>query len=389
MHENERIGRFVPLFKDLYRSAKDKLGFTPEVSICIKIDKNNAENPLGKTAHYSPSDHKIALYTQGRHIKDILRSLAHELVHHNQNCRGDFDGGVATVSGYAQEDGHLREMEREAYEVGNLIFRDWEDNLKKKGGRPLFTSTHYTQPIATSDVVAAIVGEGKKMKKNINESRLRDIIQGVIKEMFDDDLNEEDNMGMPPDVEDPDSAIVTTEQEQQITEDSGESESWNDWKNEHADDDHIKEMKHHLRALEGDRDYERKDAEYDHDDYEDDRKDESKQKTLNEDSGEEEAWHDWMNEHADDDHIKEIEHHLRSLKEDRDYDRKGAEYDHDKYEDEGYDEPSETEEETEEEAEEEVEQFTESFFPKGRSIREKARLELNEALMKRWAKSIK
>ena len=38
---------------------------------------------------------------------------------------------IATVEGYAQEDGHLREMEREAYETGNLIFRDWEDNYKR------------------------------------------------------------------------------------------------------------------------------------------------------------------------------------------------------------------------------------------------------------------
>jgi hypothetical protein len=61
-----------------------------------------------------------------------MRSLAHELVHHAQNCRGQFGGGIATVDGYAQEDGHLREMEREAYETGNLIFRDWEDGIKHK-----------------------------------------------------------------------------------------------------------------------------------------------------------------------------------------------------------------------------------------------------------------
>lgn len=60
-------------------------------------------------------------------------------------------------------------------------------------------------------------------------------------------------------------------------------------------------------------------------------------KPLEEDSGADEAWHDWKNEHADDDHIREIEHHLRALKDDRDHDRHGAEYDHDKYEDEGYD----------------------------------------------------
>jgi hypothetical protein len=56
---------------------------------------------------------------------------------------------------------------------------------------------------------------------------------------------------------------------------------------------------------------------------------------LKEDSGEDEAWHQWKNEHADDDHIREIEYHLRALKHDRDYERDEAEYDHDKYEDEG------------------------------------------------------
>ncbi len=130
-----------------------------------------------------------------------------------------------------------------------------------------------------------------------------------------------------------------------IKEDSGEDEAWHDWKNEHADDDHIKEIEHHLRSLKDDRDYEREGSEYDDDDYEDDRKDESRRRIkeggsgrklkdrgqnsprdempdrrkLTEDSGEEEAWHDWKNEHADDDHIKEIEHHLRALKDDRDY----------------------------------------------------------------------
>ena len=63
-----------------------------------------------------------------------------------------------------------------------------------------------------------------------------------------------------------------------------------------------------------------------------------KETVVTEDTGEDEAWHQWKNEHADDDHIKEIEHHLRALKGDRDYEEHGAEYDHDKYEDEGMEE---------------------------------------------------
>jgi len=615
MHEEERIGKFIPLMQSLYGAARENLGFKPHAKIYIIKSGENMQNPLGKTAHYSPSEHKIGLYTQGRHIKDILRSLAHELVHHNQNCRGDFEHAGETMAGYAQEDGHLREMEREAYECGNMIFRDWEDSLKEKGGKPLFTSTSQYVPSPTSDVVGmpllerkqmskklneqgpeereaqvakdkrkqtlaqqqaqaqrqalkerpdaknyktetgagckkylkdvetwakkheippeqmrkiakckmpstkprkgstlvdafgTLLGtnlnvglerqrragkfdakpphqtkptyaegkslfEGNKMNKELKESQLRTIVRGIIQEMVN-----EDNMGMPPNVEQQESdeqgseaaaaAATTTaggdntgqdyqvqtegeemtpreranrecakkfrpgqaahgacvrqklrrikkenkevskrklketamgQFDQGVTtddnlpavgyekgtvfEDSGESEAWNDWKNEHADDDHIKEMEHHLRALKGDRDYERKSAEYDHDDYEDDRKDES----LNEDSGEEEAWNDWKNEHADDDHIKELEHHLRALKEDRDYERKGAEYDHDKYEDEGYDD-KDKDKDVDEEVE--VVELAETFFPKGRSVRQKARTDLNEALMKRWSKIIK
>lgn len=180
---------YQPYFKSLYDSARERLGFEPHPTIVLLKNKQNAENPLGKTAFYDPSEHKIAVYSHGRHIKDVLRSLSHELVHHAQNCRGEFAGGAATVEGYAQEDEHLRELEREAYEVGNLIFRDWEDGLKSKGGAPLFTSTHYTPPY-TSDMVGGRLLEENKMKNKITESRLREIIKGVIEEMFNGDLDE-------------------------------------------------------------------------------------------------------------------------------------------------------------------------------------------------------
>jgi hypothetical protein len=118
MRESERMSKFLPLMQSLYADSKSKLGFKPDVKIYITKDSKNMENPLGKTAYYSPQEQKIVLYTQGRHIKDILRSLSHELVHHHQNCRGDFDGDNTTTEGYAQSDEHLREMEREAYECG-------------------------------------------------------------------------------------------------------------------------------------------------------------------------------------------------------------------------------------------------------------------------------
>ena len=76
---------------------------------------------------------EITLFVDKRHVKDILRSLSHELVHHKQNCRGEFDGGINTEPGYAQNDEHMRKCEAEAYLHGSgFIFRDWEDSIKKE-----------------------------------------------------------------------------------------------------------------------------------------------------------------------------------------------------------------------------------------------------------------
>jgi hypothetical protein len=118
--------------KSFFPYAKERLGFDRDPEVFLRNDPENASNPLGKTAHYDPNTFQIVLYVNGRHPKDILRSLSHELVHHAQNCRGDLMGAGPTEEGYAQKDDHLREMEREAYEQGNLIIRDWEDSIKTK-----------------------------------------------------------------------------------------------------------------------------------------------------------------------------------------------------------------------------------------------------------------
>ena len=117
--------------KSFYPYAKKRLGFDKNPRVFFRNDSENALKPLGKTAYYDPSNYHIVLYVSDRHPKDILRSFSHELVHHAQNCRGDFKDIGSVGEGYAQENPHLREMEREAYEQGNLIIRDWEDSIKE------------------------------------------------------------------------------------------------------------------------------------------------------------------------------------------------------------------------------------------------------------------
>jgi len=127
---NMDYNKYKSLFDDFFPYSQKKLGYTNPFSLNLMSDEQNATNPLGKTAHYDPSKQEISVYVDGRHIKDVLRSVAHELVHHLQNERGDFDGPMNTSPGYAQEDGHLRGMEEEAYTEGNMLLRDWEDGYK-------------------------------------------------------------------------------------------------------------------------------------------------------------------------------------------------------------------------------------------------------------------
>jgi hypothetical protein len=124
------IDTIESLVKDFMPFAQEKMGFKNPPRLFLKKDASNASDPLGRTAFYDPQENSVTLYITNRHPKDIMRSLSHELVHHTQNCRGDFNNIDEMEEGYAQNDEHLREMEREAYEKGNMCFRDWEDSVK-------------------------------------------------------------------------------------------------------------------------------------------------------------------------------------------------------------------------------------------------------------------
>jgi len=125
------IEDLMPLIKQFLPFAKERMGFQDPPRLFLKGDSKNAANPLGRTAFYDPEAVSITLYTTDRHPKDIMRSLSHELVHHCQNCNGDFENAGEMGVGYAQGNPHMREMERQAYEKGNMCFRDWEDSIKQ------------------------------------------------------------------------------------------------------------------------------------------------------------------------------------------------------------------------------------------------------------------
>lgn len=159
-----------PLLKRFIVFAKDNLNFKRPPRLFLKQDTANQKCMLGKTAHYDPQNQAVTLYISGRHPKDILRSFAHELVHHCQNERGDLhpDKMKTMNQNYAQENDHMRKMEKEAYLQGNMCFRDWEDGLDDK--------LQYKMKLAEQKFLK----ENKTMSVKISKKELKSLIQKLL-----------------------------------------------------------------------------------------------------------------------------------------------------------------------------------------------------------------
>ena len=111
-----------------------KNGYTakPYPKIIIVDAKNDEEPIFRKTGYYDPLNKVVVLFTYERFIKDVLRSLAHEMIHHKQNLdgklgEGSYDGMEIT------KDKKLIKLEEEAYLKGNIAFRSWTEVEKERG----------------------------------------------------------------------------------------------------------------------------------------------------------------------------------------------------------------------------------------------------------------
>ena len=325
-----------PMIKKFLPFAQEKMGFDKPPKLFLKGDDSNANDPLGKTAFYDPANKSITVYITNRHPKDVMRSLSHELVHHTQNCNGQFDDTGEMGEGYAQNNEHLREMEREAYEVGNMCFRDWEDSIK---------STIYFEHLQK--------GEKKMSTKDWKNKELTNLLSEAWGFKFNtlqefDDFNEgaDKNTGMSGvKGDDGDDTYMGHTKKEEIEEVAGVGSGAHDPRKrrkprgtgprvedeeEESEDAKKKQVAesedtgasedNDSKTHKGEKDYTTKKG--------------KKKKTsspgrgekkgdeafINEDSGAEEGEHYEDNAMHDDDHIKAIEHHLDALKHDRDYD---------------------------------------------------------------------
>ena len=204
-----------PVANNLMGYCGNKLGFKRPPSLFIQDDGQNAKNILGKTAYYDPSNKVITVFYTGRHPKDVLRSITHELVHHMQYLRGDFDQDIDFGPGYAQKNDHLRKMEAEAYLLGNMMFRDWEDGIK--------------------------YGDDSNRSKNMKDTKLHAVVVKMLKEFLEEKTQEDCGC---PDTQTEDLGEVTEKadlEEDEVNEEELPDDDQNDNKGEK--EENVEEIK--------------------------------------------------------------------------------------------------------------------------------------------------
>lgn len=106
-------------------------GLHPKVVFEERSESDKQKHPFfRRTGHYDPFINTIVIYTGKRDIKDILRSLAHEIVHADQYLNMGWDLSPAATGLNGENSDKAEEIEGDAYRRGNLFFRGFEDTMR-------------------------------------------------------------------------------------------------------------------------------------------------------------------------------------------------------------------------------------------------------------------
>jgi len=112
MSLNEGMMNNKTLMNKFIDFVNDYLELESPCTINLTRDRED----ITTTAYYDIVNHHICVYIKDRAIMDVMRSLAHELVHHHQNERGD-------LLGRAEEGADGSPLENEANSKAGEIIR--------------------------------------------------------------------------------------------------------------------------------------------------------------------------------------------------------------------------------------------------------------------------
>tara|TARA_R110001583_G_scaffold3173_2_gene20776 strand:- start:35009 stop:41008 length:6000 start_codon:yes stop_codon:yes gene_type:complete len=129
IQEQDQVLENKEIVDNFLEFCKEELGYTTPVEVNLVYSRND----LTTLASYNFRDFIVNVYAKDRAIADVLRSIAHELVHHKQNEDGKIDGKAPDIGG---------DIEDEANAVaGQLVKKFGYDNMNIYEQRYLKVST--------------------------------------------------------------------------------------------------------------------------------------------------------------------------------------------------------------------------------------------------------
>lgn len=121
--------QYKPYIRSLAKYMLKK-GYTEKPFPKIVLNNDYQKGVFIKTGTYIPEETTVVLYINGRHPKDVLRSLSHELIHHKQFMNNLIDVEQCSESAIIKND-YIIPFEEEAYLKGNIAFREWTETINK------------------------------------------------------------------------------------------------------------------------------------------------------------------------------------------------------------------------------------------------------------------
>ena len=98
--EKQHLERFVDF-------VKKELGIKNDINIRYQTDKDGIKTTAVYKYQEDDENHEqseVRVFTKERALQDIMRSVAHELVHHQQNEKGKLKGKISNVGGTIEDE---------------------------------------------------------------------------------------------------------------------------------------------------------------------------------------------------------------------------------------------------------------------------------------------
>ena len=108
IYKKPNLGLSDQYLDHLYEFAEyitTKLPFEKDVNIYLW---KKGENPNCTTGVYIPEEDTVNAVAEGRALPDIMKTVAHEMVHKKQNEQGQIDDSYTQIGGFAEKNCDFR-----------------------------------------------------------------------------------------------------------------------------------------------------------------------------------------------------------------------------------------------------------------------------------------